>query len=44
MNIFGHWHTWLLLGSAWVALAALTVLAFSVIARVGAWRERRGGK
>ena len=41
---FGHWQTWILLGSAWLGLGALMALAFGLIARVGAWRERREGK
>lgn len=44
MTLFGHWGTWALLGSVWVGLGALTVLTLSLIARVGAWRERRGKK
>lgn len=43
-GLFGHWHTWALLGAVWVALGALTALAVGLIARVGAWRERREGK
>lgn len=43
MSIFGHWHTWVLLAEAWAGACVVTVIAFSLIARVGAWRERRGG-
>ena len=42
--LFGHWQTWMLLLAAWLSLGALTALAFGLIARVGAWREGRGGK
>jgi len=41
---FGDWQVWALLACAWVGLGALTALAVGLIARVDAWRERRGGK
>jgi hypothetical protein len=39
---FGHLETWLLLAGAWLALGAIMDLALGLIARVGAWRERKG--
>lgn len=44
MTLFGHWQTWAMLLAAWLALGALTAIAFSLIARVGKGRERRGEK
>ena len=41
---FGHLSAWLLLGLAWLSLGALMALVVGAIARVGAWRERRGGR
>lgn len=42
-GFFGRWFTWALILTAWLALGALTALAFGLIARVGARRERRVG-
>jgi hypothetical protein len=36
---FGNLSAWLLLGSAWVGLGALTALALGLIARVGKGKE-----
>lgn len=41
---FGHWQTWLLLAAAWLSLGALFAVALGLVARVGAWRERRNGQ
>lgn len=41
MTWFGHWQSWVLLAAAWLALGALTALAFGLIARAEAWRGRR---
>lgn len=43
-GLFGHWQTWALLAGAWLSLGTLMALVFGLIARIGAWRERRGGK
>jgi len=39
LTLFGHWHIWALLGSAWLALGLLSALAFGVIAKVGRGRK-----
>jgi hypothetical protein len=44
MTWFGHLETWLLLIGVWLGFGALAALALGLIARVGAWRERGGGK
>lgn len=36
--------TWLLVGIVWITFSLLVSLALGLIARVGVWRERRGGK
>ena len=41
---FGHPSTWLLLALVWLALGVLSAITFGLLARVGAWKERRGGK
>lgn len=44
LSWLGHPSTWLLLAAAWLSLSALFAVALGLIARVGAWRERREGK
>jgi len=43
-GLFGHLETWLLLGAVRLGMGAIMALALGLIARVGAWRERRGGR
>jgi hypothetical protein len=44
MTLLGHWYTWVLIGIVWLGLGLITATVLGVIARVGAWRERRGEK
>jgi len=41
---FGRLETWLLLGSAWIAIAVLSALAFGVVAKVGRGRDSNLGR
>lgn len=42
MNLlFGHWRVWVLILLIWFSLGAIASIAFGLIARVGAWRERK---
>mgnify|MGYP001420548517 FL=1 len=43
-GLFGHLETWVLLIVVWLSVGALMALALGLIARVGAWKERRGVK
>lgn len=40
-GLVGHWQTWLLIAGAWVGIGLVYALLFGLLARVGAWRERR---
>lgn len=43
-NWFGALAPWLMVAGLWIGFGCLFAIALGLLARVGAWKERRGGK